>query len=41
MRDVASHGDVPFLLKRPQAAGEVPRPRIFAAGQLITQTGGE
>ena len=40
VRDVASHGDVPFLLKRLQAAGEVPGPRIFAAGQLITQTGG-
>ncbi|ALJ15208.1 amidohydrolase family protein [Sphingopyxis macrogoltabida] len=40
MRDVGSHGDAPFVLKRAQAAGEIPGPRIFAAGQLITQTGG-
>jgi imidazolonepropionase-like amidohydrolase len=40
VRDVASHGDAPFVLKRLQAAGKVPGPRIFAAGQLITQTGG-
>ncbi|WP_277784532.1 amidohydrolase family protein [Caulobacter segnis] len=40
VRDVASHGDVPFVLKRLQASGEVPGPRIFTAGQLITQTGG-
>ncbi|NIJ37094.1 imidazolonepropionase-like amidohydrolase [Sphingopyxis panaciterrae] len=40
MRDVGSHGDAPFVLKRLQAQGEIPGPRIFAAGQLITQTGG-
>ncbi|MBK6413441.1 amidohydrolase family protein [Sphingopyxis sp.] len=40
VRDVASHGDTPFVLKRLQATGELPGPRIFAAGQLITQTGG-
>lgn len=40
VRDVASHGDAPFVLKRLQASGDVPGPRIFAAGQLITQTGG-
>jgi imidazolonepropionase-like amidohydrolase len=40
VRDVASHGDVPFVLKRLQAEGELPGPRIFTAGQLITQTGG-
>jgi imidazolonepropionase-like amidohydrolase len=40
VRDVASHGDVPFVLKRWQAAGRVAGPRIFAAGQLITETGG-
>ena len=40
VRDVASHGDVPFVLKRLQAAGEIQGPRILAAGQLITQTGG-
>lgn len=40
VRDVASHGDTPFLLKRLQAAGKIQGPRIFTAGQLITQTGG-
>lgn len=40
VRDVASHGDTPFVLKRLQASGEIPGPRIFTAGQLITQTGG-
>ncbi|ALJ14770.1 amidohydrolase family protein [Sphingopyxis macrogoltabida] len=40
VRDVASHGDTPFVLKRLQAAGEIAGPRIFTAGQLITQTGG-
>jgi len=40
VRDVASHGDVPFVLKAKQATGEIFGPRIFAAGQLITQTGG-
>lgn len=40
VRDVASHGDVPFVLKRLQAQGQIPGPRIFTAGQLITQTGG-
>ena len=40
VRDVASHGDVPFVLKRWQAEGRVPGPRVFAAGQLITATGG-
>lgn len=40
VRDVASSGDVPFVLKRWQAAGRIAGPRIFAAGQLITATGG-
>jgi len=40
VRDVASHGDAPFVLKRLQAAGEIQGPRIFAAGQFITSTGG-
>ncbi|WP_447761526.1 amidohydrolase family protein [Sphingopyxis panaciterrae] len=40
VRDVASHGDAPFVLKRLQASGEIPGPRIFTAGQLITGTGG-
>jgi imidazolonepropionase-like amidohydrolase len=40
VRDVASHGDAPFVLKRLQATGEIQGPRIFTAGQLITGTGG-
>ena len=40
VRDVASHGDAPFVLKRLQASGEIQGPRIFTAGQLITQAGG-
>ena len=40
IRDVGSHGDTPFVLKGLQSSGEIPGPRIFAAGQLITQTGG-
>ncbi len=40
VRDVASHGDSPVVLKRLQASGDISGPRIFAAGQLITGTGG-
>ena len=40
VRDVASHGDTPFALKRWQADGRIAGPRVFAAGQLITATGG-
>lgn len=40
VRDVGSHGDAPFVLKRLQASGELQGPRILVAGQLITQTGG-
>ena len=40
VRDVASHGDTPFVLKRLQATGEIQGPRIFTAGQLITSAGG-
>jgi imidazolonepropionase-like amidohydrolase len=40
VRDVGSHGDSPFVLKRLQAEGEIQGPRIFAAGQLITGIGG-
>lgn len=40
VRDVASHGDAPFRLKEWVAEGRLPGPRIFAAGQLITGTGG-
>jgi imidazolonepropionase-like amidohydrolase len=40
VRDCGSNGDAPFVLKRLQASGEIQGPRIFAAGQLITSTGG-
>jgi imidazolonepropionase-like amidohydrolase len=40
VRDVASHGMAPFILKRWVAEGRVPGPRIFAAGQLIVGEGG-
>jgi imidazolonepropionase-like amidohydrolase len=40
VRDVASHGMAPFLLKEEVAAGNIPGPRIFAAGQLIVGEGG-
>lgn len=40
VRDVASHGMAPFILKQWVAEGRVPGPRIFAAGQLIVGDGG-
>jgi len=40
VRDVASHGTVPFRLKKWVSDGRVPGPRIFAAGQIIIGTGG-
>jgi len=40
VRDVASGGEIPFVLKRWVAQNRVLGPRIFAAGQLITGTGG-
>jgi len=40
IRDVASIGEVPFRLKQWVAENRVPGPRVFAAGQLITGTGG-
>ena len=40
VRDVASSGTVPFNLKRWVAENRIPGPRVFAAGQLITGTGG-
>ncbi|HKX54696.1 MAG TPA: amidohydrolase family protein, partial [Xanthomonadales bacterium] len=40
VRDVASHGDAPFVLKNLQATGKIAGPRVFAAGQLITAYGG-
>lgn len=40
VRDVASHGDAPFVLKNLQSQGKIAGPRVFAAGQLITVHGG-
>jgi imidazolonepropionase-like amidohydrolase len=40
VRDTGSKYDVPFRLKEFVADNRIPGPRIFAAGQLITATGG-
>jgi imidazolonepropionase-like amidohydrolase len=40
LRDVGSHGDAPFVLKRLQSSGELYGPRVFPAGELITSVGG-
>jgi imidazolonepropionase-like amidohydrolase len=40
VRDVASHGMVPFRIKEWVMLNRLPLPRVFAAGQLITGTGG-
>ena len=40
VRDVASQGDTPFILKGWVAQGRIPGPRILAAGSLITGLGG-
>lgn len=40
VRDVASIGNVPFVLKRWVARNAIPGPRVFAAGQLLTGRGG-
>lgn len=40
VRDTGSKGDVPFRLKEFVAENRIPGPRIFAAGRLITATGG-
>lgn len=40
VRDVASIGNVPFVLKKWVARNAIPGPRVFAAGQLITGRGG-
>ncbi len=40
VRDVASHGMVPFHLKAWVAQNRLAGPRVFSAGQLITATGG-
>ncbi len=40
VRDTGSKYDVPFRLKEFVASNRIPGPRVFAAGQLITATGG-
>ena len=40
VRDMASHGTVPFRLKEWVAKNKIPGPRVFAAGKFITGTGG-
>ncbi len=40
VRDVASIGNVPFVLKSWVARNAIPGPRVFAAGQLLTGRGG-
>jgi len=40
IRDLASHGMVPFRLKEWVRQNRIPGPRVFAAGQFITGTGG-
>lgn len=40
IRDVASKGDIPFRLKEWVSQNRIAGPRVFAAGQFITSTGG-
>jgi imidazolonepropionase-like amidohydrolase len=40
IRDIGSHGDIPFRLKDLVLQNRVFGPRLFPAGQLITATGG-
>ena len=40
VRDVGSHGVVPFRLKEWVSANRIPGPRVFPSGTLITGTGG-
>ncbi len=40
IRDLASHGDIPFRIKEFVAENRIPGPRVFPAGQIITSTGG-
>ena len=40
VRDTGSKYDIPFRLKEWVATNRLPGPRVFAAGQLITGTGG-
>jgi imidazolonepropionase-like amidohydrolase len=40
VRDTASNGLAPFILKDWAEQGQIPSPRVFPVGQLITGTGG-
>ncbi len=40
IRDLASHGDIPFRIKEFASENRIPSPRVFPAGQQITSTGG-
>jgi imidazolonepropionase-like amidohydrolase len=40
IRDLASHGDIPFRMKEFISENRIPGPRVFPAGQIITSTGG-
>ena len=40
IRDLSSHGMIPFRIKEWVRRNRIPGPRIFAAGQFITATGG-
>ena len=40
VRDVASHGSVPFRLKEAISQNRVPGPRLFSVGQTTSGTGG-
>jgi imidazolonepropionase-like amidohydrolase len=40
VRDTASNGMAPFILKDWADQGQIPSPRVFPVGQLITGTGG-
>ncbi len=40
IRDASSHGNIPFRLKELVSQNRIPGPRVFAAGQAITGTGG-
>jgi imidazolonepropionase-like amidohydrolase len=40
IRDVASHGVIPFRLKKAVSDNRIPGPRVFAVGQTTTGTGG-
>ena len=40
IRDLASHGDIPFRIKEFVSENRIPGPRVFPAGQIISSTGG-